>query len=148
MVLCLCSVSCLSSGHQVLNNPKTYWKWKSSSKLRRKWEFNLMTIVLLGLGLYVDVYTGSLNIGRQVYVLYEEYLSKIYLGLTSVQSKCKWFNCYRFIIDRYLKQIKFYHHHLVKFKISMLRIKFRRFVVFQYVFNFLKQAMESLYSRK
>ena len=101
-----------------------------------------MTIFLLGLGLYVDVYTGSLNTARQVNVLYEEYLSKIYSGLTDVQSKCKWFNCYRFIVDRYLKQIKFYHHHLVKFKISMLRIKFRRFDVFQYVFNFLKQIKQ------
>ena len=35
---------------------------------------------------------------------------KIYLGLTNVQSKCKWFSCYKFIIDGYLKQIKFYHH--------------------------------------
>lgn len=95
-----------------------------------------MIITFLEFGLYVNIYIGNMNTEKQVDFLYEEYLSKTYLELTTIQKSAKWFNCHEFIIDRHLKQIKFYNTQKVKFRISMLRMRFRRFDVFHYMFTF------------
>lgn len=148
MALSLALVSCLSSIIKFSIIHRHIRKWKSSWKLRRKWEFTLVIITFLEFGLYVNIYIGNMNTEKQVDFLYEEYLSKTYLELTNIQKSAKWFNCHEFIIDRHLKQIKFYNTQKVKFRISMLRIRFRKLMFFIICLIFLNWAMENLCSEK